>query len=339
MLTYADLAPLDWFHLRGLLWDGWPVIAASAAPDWTAVARAVNSGLAADSAPVPAAVYRRAFERLAEDVPELARRHAPADLGHRLWNRILYTRAQGLFGRPVFMNLGYLGEDVQPRLDAADEPFRLFVQLYERTLRGAGIEGRRVLEIGCGGGGGCDYIRRYHRPSSMTGLDLEEENLATCRQRWSGTPIRFVRGTAEVLPFPDASFDVVVNIESSGHYARPDAFFADVRRVLAPGGRFHFADLRPVAEEWGPGRTVAGLARAMHAAGLRTEAVADITASVRASVALQDEHKQRALEQLGLDPHERRHFEEIMLCHGSRNGGKLLRGELQYWTFVCEPGD
>ncbi|MCW0234269.1 MAG: class I SAM-dependent methyltransferase, partial [Ferrovibrio sp.] len=44
--------------------------------------------------------------------------------------------------------------------------------------------------------------------------------------------------------FPDNSFDIVVNIESSHCYADVPAFAREVSRVLAPGGWFTFADMR-----------------------------------------------------------------------------------------------
>ena len=46
------------------------------------------------------------------------------------------------------------------------------------------------------------------------------------------------------MPFLASSFDAVVNIESSHCYEAMDAFFAEVCRVLRPGGRLFFADLR-----------------------------------------------------------------------------------------------
>ena len=53
-----------------------------------------------------------------------------------------------------------------------------------------------------------------------------------------------MRGDAENLPFPDQSFDAVINIESSHCYPRFPRFLAEVARVLRPGGHFLYADLR-----------------------------------------------------------------------------------------------
>ena len=68
--------------------------------------------------------------------------------------------------------------------------------------------------------------------------DLFEEIHRPCRAR-----IDMV-ASLKSMPFPVSSFDAVVNIESSHCYESMDAFLAEVCRVLRPGGRFFFADLR-----------------------------------------------------------------------------------------------
>lgn len=51
-------------------------------------------------------------------------------------------------------------------LDAADERNRYCIQLYHRTAAQADLSGRRVLEVGCGNGGGASYLTRTMRPAS-----------------------------------------------------------------------------------------------------------------------------------------------------------------------------
>lgn len=54
----------------------------------------------------------------------------------------------------------------------------------------------------------------------------------------------FQHGNAEDLHFPDASFDVVLNVEASLYYPNIKKFFQHVHRVLKPGGHFLYTDLR-----------------------------------------------------------------------------------------------
>ena len=145
-----------------------------------------------------------------------------------------------------FLNVGY--EEDPPMalpLEAADEPNRYGIQLYHRTATQADLSGKRVLEVGSGHGGGASYLMRTLHPASYTGLDLNPAGIAFCRKWHNLAGLEFVQGDAENLPFPDQSFDAVINIESSLHYPRFPRFLAEVVRVLRPGGQFLYADFRP----------------------------------------------------------------------------------------------
>lgn len=103
--------------------------------------------------------------------------------------------------------------------------------------------GQRVLDLGCGIGGPARTLAAEFA-CEVTGVDLTAEfvraaGLLSLRVGMQDQ-VRFLQGSALEIPVPDASFDVVwsqnvmMNIEDKPH------LFAEVRRVLRPGGRFAF---------------------------------------------------------------------------------------------------
>ncbi len=96
--------------------------------------------------------------------------------------------------------------------------------------------GLRVLDVACGTG--VVAITAAQRGAHVTGLDLTPTLLE--RARWNadtaGSSVTFVEGDAEALPFPDASFDVVLS--QFGHIFAPrhEVAAAELLRVLRPGG-------------------------------------------------------------------------------------------------------
>jgi ubiquinone/menaquinone biosynthesis C-methylase UbiE len=145
----------------------------------------------------------------------------------------------------VFINWGY--EEDPPMalpLDGSDESNRFPIQLYHRTATQVDFKGKKVLEVSCGHGGGASYLVRALAPASYTGLDSNSAGVDSCRRRHQLRGLDFVQGNAESLPFPDQSFDEVLNIQSSHCYPQFPRFLNEVTRVLRPGGHFLYADAR-----------------------------------------------------------------------------------------------
>lgn len=108
------------------------------------------------------------------------------------------------------------------------------------------VAGETVLDIGTGTG--VLALTAARRGAAVTGLDLTPELIEQARENAAIArmpDIVWTLGDAEDLPYPDASFDVVVSQFGHMFAPRPDVAIAQMRRVLKPGGRIALATWPP----------------------------------------------------------------------------------------------
>ena len=144
---------------------------------------------------------------------------------------------------------------VLARSEAADA--RLYGARKRTLLRGLGPT---VVEIGAGTGANARYLDagtrwRVVEPNGFVPARLE------VAARRAGLTLDLHAGTAEALPFADASADAVVSTLVLCSIADPAAAPAEARRVLRPGGRFVFVEHVAAA----PGTVLRRAQRALHA--------------------------------------------------------------------------
>jgi len=105
--------------------------------------------------------------------------------------------------------------------------------------------GMKVLDAACGTGNLAVIAAR--RGCVTCGVDIASNLIAQARERaWEQSlPINYLEGDAEALPYPDASFDVVVSMFGVMFAPRPDVVVSELRRVTRPGGLIALANWTP----------------------------------------------------------------------------------------------
>jgi len=230
-----------------------------------------------------------------------------------------------------FMNYGYTAIDDHAetlKLNEADETDRYAIQLYHHVTGAIDLTHLDVLEIGSGRGGGASYVARYLKPKGLTGLDFSDRAIQFCKHAHAVDGLSFIKGDAEALPFDAASFDAVINIESSHCYVSMETFLANVKRVLRQNGYFLYADFRNKND-------VVVLQNQMEQSGMKIIKREDITANVLRSLDLDDQRKLILIRALFRD-WLLKPFQEFAGVKGSKIHSGFQSGTMIYLHYVLQ---
>jgi cyclopropane fatty-acyl-phospholipid synthase-like methyltransferase len=158
-------------------------------------------------------------------------------------------RVQAFYDRwtPAFV-AGY-GTTLQagfakPDADSPADPDASAVVLASR----AGVrDGDRILDAGCGVGGPALAIAAAHPRASVHGVTVSRAQAGIGRRLIAeadlAARVTITQADFHELPFADASFDVVLFLESCGYSAAREALFAEAARVVRPGGQVYVKDV------------------------------------------------------------------------------------------------
>lgn len=127
-----------------------------------------------------------------------------------------------------------------------DKIAQTFTQGAEEFIARLALKpGTRLLDMACGTG-------NLAFPAARAGADVRGADIATnlletarSRSEAEGLKIEFDEGDVEQLPYPDASFDVIVSSFGAMFAPRPELVAAELLRVCRPGGRIALANWTP----------------------------------------------------------------------------------------------
>jgi ubiquinone/menaquinone biosynthesis C-methylase UbiE len=194
-----------------------------------------------------------------------------------------------------FMNYGYVPNANEKPIELPEDPKlqKYSLQMYHYLATKTTIEGMQVLEIGSGRGGGAKYIASSLKPSFYTGLDLAQSAVDLANKIHQVPNLKFIQGSAESIPFPDNSVDVVMNVESCHGYGSVPQFLSEVKRVLKPNGYLLLVDFRS-----GGKKNMDALRDQIKQTGLQIIEEENISKNVLTAIEAEDESKKARIESL-----------------------------------------
>jgi ubiquinone/menaquinone biosynthesis C-methylase UbiE len=253
---------------------------------------------------------------------------------HAAFRRLLWKPIYELLAKRFrskdwsLMNYGYAptGEEPFLKLEDADEINRYPIQLYYYLASKAALQGRDILEVGSGRGGGAAFIGKYLSPNKVIGLDIAGNAVSLANEYFGTDTVSFVQGSAEKLPFENESFDVVINVESSHTYGSVPRFLKEVKRVLRTGGKLFCADIRTAND-------MIVFKQQIHASGLTVILEENISEQVAFGIEKEEPIKQKRINE-NISPMLQGIFKQFAGVKGSKAHIQLKNGQLVYCRFV-----
>src|SRR4051812_1104824 len=121
---------------------------------------------------------------------------------------------------------------------------RIYDKVVADALEAGLPDGTRALDIGTGPGRVPRALAAALPTWQIEAMDVEPNMIEYARSQDPDGLVTFTVGDVAALPYPDASFDLIVSSLSQHHWSDVPAGIRDLRRVLRPGGRLWIYDVR-----------------------------------------------------------------------------------------------
>ncbi|WP_276373074.1 class I SAM-dependent methyltransferase [Chryseolinea sp. H1M3-3] len=229
-----------------------------------------------------------------------------------------------------FMNYGYVPNPNEKPIEVPEDPSiqKYPLQMYHYLALKTDLGGKKVLEVGSGRGGGAKHVASALKPASYIGMDLAQNAVDLANKLHHVPNLKFIQGSAEEIPLPDNSVDVVLNVESCHAYGSVEKFINEVKRVLKPNGTFALVDFRDADKMY-------VLRQQLKNSGLTWIEEEDISSNVVRAIEAEDEVKKARIKKL-FPPKWQKLFGEFAGVVGSTFHTKMKNGVKVYHRFVLK---
>ncbi|NIS62313.1 MAG: methyltransferase domain-containing protein [Proteobacteria bacterium] len=160
---------------------------------------------------------------------------------NRHYDDVMYTEhGNNYYGYSDFFNYGYWNENTPDQKTACEN-------LVEKLLSFLPAKTGTILDVACGKGATAHYLLKYYKPQDITGINISEKQLATCKAKIPEAT--FLLMDAAKLEFEDNCFDNIMCVEAVFHFHTREKFLQEAYRVLKPRGYLVLTDI--LLTEWG----------------------------------------------------------------------------------------
>lgn len=128
-------------------------------------------------------------------------------------------------------------------LEYAESSIRRGEQIIQQIKPFVALPGKKILDVGCGEGGVAIAFAKAGCQVTAIDKDSDSIEMARLRSEEEKVTINILQKNAEVMDFPQASFDGVLLVDSLEYTLRPDLIFEHLHHILKPGGFCYMAIL------------------------------------------------------------------------------------------------
>lgn len=195
-----------------------------------------------------------------------------------------------------FFNGGYLPLDPDytsmPEFEGEDHSAMMYHQAGHTQIAALDPAPKKILDVGCGQGGGMVYLSRLFPKASLTGTERSLSAVALAKRRTAPLIEADIRqGKSNGLAFPDDSFDLLISVGAPTYFGLT-LFVNEAARVVEPGG---IISLSGGYRQGDHAKIEAELREAAAANGLEFISYRDITPHTFASLKADIPRREKAL--------------------------------------------